>query len=104
MKTNRSRIVAGNAPQIVSRRAVVLYDDRGDVRHLHHVTTLNGAKARSLAEHEHDARKVAARFGHDVSKLSALHVDPFEIAHGQVRVDIRTGTLVAFEVSARNAK
>lgn len=94
MTTDYSRITRGDAPPIVARRAVVLHDDEGNVRHLHSVTTLEGAHSRSLDEHEQDAHNIAQGFGHDVSKLRALHVDPLTIGHAHVRVDVERGELV----------
>lgn len=93
--------------QISQTHAVVVYDPAsGEVRHIHHVTVIQGAKAPATHEMEKRALDLAKRLGgHDPSRLKALQIAPENLKpRMKHRVDVKTLKLVSEPVSRKRGR
>jgi hypothetical protein len=84
----------GNAPAVMKIQAVAIHDRRGEIRHMHHVIVLEGARPVDRASVTKDAVEQASRLGHDVSRLKALFVPELQSPGAMYRVDVKRGRLV----------
>lgn len=88
---------AGRVPSVVSVQAVALYDSRGQIRHMHHVVVLEGARPPDRDAVTRQAVDHAKQMGHDVAKLQTLFVADVQEPHAMYRVDTKRRVLVPIE-------
>jgi maleate cis-trans isomerase len=80
------------------QHACVVYDaTTGEVRHIHQVAVLPGAKGPAKGEVEARAMALAKRFTkHDPSRFKLLHVTPENLKPGMKhKVDLKSLTLIS---------
>jgi hypothetical protein len=87
----------GRVPSVVSVQAVALYDSRGQIRHMHHIVVLEGAKAPDRDVVTRQAVDHAKQMGHDVTRLQTLFVADVPDPQAMYRVDTKRRVLVAIE-------
>jgi hypothetical protein len=93
--SERGFVTAGTAPRVVRIQALAFHDRSGEIRHMHHVITLEGAEPRSYEAMLEDAQSQARQIGVDLARLKVLHVTaPFDLS-AQHKVDVKKGVLVA---------
>ena len=95
MSEPRSWVTVGSAPRVVRIQALAFHDAAGQIQHMHHAITLEGAEARSYDAMLEDATTHAREMGVDLRRLKVLHVTtPFDprVPH---KVDVKKGVLVA---------
>jgi hypothetical protein len=79
---------------------VLIYDpDSGRILHEHHFVTSDGGEHPDERAREELALAEAARAGHDVAKLAALHPDRRDLREG-VRYAVDGGSRSLVEVAA----
>ena len=92
--SERGFVTAGTAPRVVRIQALAFHDRSGEIRHMHHVITLEGAEPRSYEAMLEDATTHARELGVDLARLRVLHVTaPFDLG-AQHKVDVKKGVLV----------
>jgi len=95
MSEVRSWVTVGNAPRVVKIQALAFHDARGQIQHMHHAITLEGAEPRSYDAMLEDATTHARDMGVDLRRLKVLHVTtPFDL-NAPHKVDVKKGVLVA---------
>jgi hypothetical protein len=89
--------------RIQAQTCCVLFDpDDGEIRHVHHAVTIEGAAVKSQEAVEARARELARESGLGDKGLHALHVDASELELGQAyRVDPEKRRLVKRRESGR---
>jgi hypothetical protein len=94
MTEPRSWVTVGSAPRVVRIQALAFHDAAGQIQHMHHAITLEGAEPRSYDAMLEDATTHAREMGVDLERLKVLHVKtPFDlnVAH---TVDVKKGVLI----------
>jgi hypothetical protein len=93
--------------RISQKHAVVVYDSAtGEVRHIHQVTVVQGAKAPTTHEIEARALALAKKLGrHDPSRLKVLHIAPENLKQMmRHKVDLESLKLVSETVSRKRKR
>jgi hypothetical protein len=92
--------------RVQSVHCCVLFDPGdGEIRHVHHVMTIEGAAVPSEKAIEARARELAKESGLDSRRLGALHVDAAEIEPGHsYRVDAKKRRLVKRRGTAKGPR
>jgi len=81
-------VIGGKTLEPESIKSCVLYDPSdGRIVHQHEVVNFPGAKAVENEEIESKAVRLAAKLGHDISKLKALHLSGAFPSDKRYRVD-----------------
>lgn len=100
MTEPRSWVTVGSAPRVVRIQALAFHDAAGQIHHMHHAITLEGAEARSYDAMLEDASTHAREMGVDLRRLKVLHVKtPFDLSVPH-KVDVKKGVLVAVTAPA----
>jgi|SRR5215510_1501724 len=60
----------------IAHHTVILFRPDGQIAHVHESVTLSGGHVATAAEVEQAAFAHAARNGHEVAQLKAMHVEP----------------------------
>src|SRR4051812_8309895 len=95
----------GDAPAVSSVDTTALYRPAdGEVIHMHHAVTLEGARRQPPEAQEANAREAARRLGCDVDGLAALHVADFYSTGQPYRVDSERRTLVEAPAAQRTRR
>jgi hypothetical protein len=90
---------AGNTPKVASVQAVAFYEPTsGQIRHMHHAITLEGAKALDAEAVKQEAIHNVKQLGTTVDGLKVLHVPEATLAGGRFRVDLKTEKLIPLEL------
>jgi hypothetical protein len=85
----------GNAMSIEHVQVVALYEpDTGDIRHVHAVMTLRGAKRVTEGEAIKDAKQFASRRHKNVESFAVALSNESQHAHSPHRIDLKTKIFV----------
>ena len=94
MSEPQSWVTVGSAPRVIRMQVLAFHDAAGQIQHMHHAITLEGAEARSYDAMLEDARTHARDMGVDLRRLKVLHVTtPFDLSVAH-KVDVKKGVLL----------